>query len=450
MYIFDVQAQDSDFMNLIGAVGDCQLVLTPNYEIQVVLPPKNVVLAIWPFDCLKTFSYGGSLFSFQAGRHAPRGPGEYSFITKEDHIIHSTLQKLIDIAKRSSFSSDSRISISDRPPAQLPQDGDSSSESPVSCNSDDESPYRRGHNVYVQSSPRSSPPPLPGNPPPKIPPKGAATKSWLHERYGSSSLEPETTIPDKLVPETSMPSFDEDHVYSRTLHRYPPPLNSPHQQTEDNPMIYNSLVRQGRSKKLSIDYDIAYPDQKKQDIVGEGGVNLYSYIGDDKNKNVDFPLSSPLQDVMTANPLYGSKGNLLDSVVPSFPYNEGTPPPGSQKEGTSPPRPPKGDMLPPQPSKEGTSPPQQVKDITSLPQEESPTEKLDHPDITANPVYITSTIRGGSPTHTDTTDNNKEKSGYTKINKAPSPQNEIIPSSVESDPPPIPERQYSFNESEQD
>ena len=107
-------------------------------------------------------------------------------------------------------------------------------------------------------------------------------------------------------------------------------------------------------------------------------------------------------------------------------------------------------MLPPQPSKEGTSPPQQVKDITSLPQEGSPTEKLDHPDITANPVYITSTIRGGSPTHTDTTDNNKEKSGYTKIDKAPSPQNEIIPSSVESDPPPIPERQYSFNESEHD
>ena len=449
MYIFDVQAQDSDFMNLIGAVGDCQLVLTPSYELQVVLLPKKVVLAVWPFDCLKTFSYGGSLFSFQAGRHAPRGPGEYSFITNQDHHIHSTLHKLIDNAKRSSFSSDSRISISDRPPAQLPQDGDSSSESPVSGNSDDESPYRKGYNLYVQSSPRSSPPPLPGNPPPKIPPKGAVTKSWLHERYGSS-LEPET-IPDKLVPQTNMPNSDEDHVYSHTLHRYPPPFNSPRQQTEDNPMIYNSLVHQGRPKKLSIDYDIAYPDQKQQTVVGEGGVKLYSYIGDDKNnENVDFPLSSPLQDVMTANPLYGSKGNLLDSVVPSLPYNEGTLPPGSQKEGTSPPRPPKGDIPSSRPSKEGTSPPQQVKDRTSPPQEGSSTEKLARPDVTANPVYITSTIRGGSPTNTDTTDNNKDKSGYTIINKAPSPQNEIIPSSVESDPPPIPERQYSFNESEHD
>ena len=466
MYIYNVQAQDSDSTNLLGVYGDCQLILTPSYEIICALPSRQVV-GVWPFDCLRNFSYGGGIFSFEAGRHAPRGPGEYSFLTRHDHLLHGRLVKLIEKAKRSSWSSStsSRLSslMDNRPPAQLPfLNRDSSSDSPVSGDNSDneESPKKKvDENVYVDSdqspvkqSPskqKTNPPPLPENPPPKVPPKALSTQEvWLHERFGP----PVDNVQRLLQSNVKHNTQDEsgDHVYSHTVHPSASDLKA-----SNDPEVYNSLVHQGGQSKRG-HYEMAYPDRKTP-LPGEGSATVvYDTAYNDTDglpPQAPVPIAVPslismsMAEGMTANPLYGSQANLLEDIMTNQTDSS------SPKSG-SPPLPPKPKSL--------SSSPESVK----LP-------KPSHPDITANPVYVTSNIRKGSPppsnsqNHTppinghtpptgqssngtlDENEKEKENKKYSKINKPPpdSPFTEsLIPGSLESDPPPIPERQYSFNE----
>ena len=438
MYIFNVQAQDSEAMNLIGAMGDCQLVLTPEYEVQVVKLPRKQILCIWPFDSLKTFSFGGGLFSFTSGRHAPHGSGDFSFITSQDKLIHNTLQKLIDKARRNSTSSagsSSRASISERPPAKLPQS--SSSDSPSSNEGEEQigrivRSAQRTDNYYSGDTP---PPPLPNQPPPKIPPKGANSKAWLHERYGGTSLEAEKRS-GTLQEQTEE---DGDHLYSKTIHF---PQNKP---VGDDPAIYNSLVHQGLGRKQSQDYDIAYPDTKAHTMNSD----MYSVINEEK-KPTTLPMEKPRTlpstsdsstpgGDMTANPLYGSSGNLLDTISSSTSPDTFSPSTSIiSQEGMS-----------TMPSIAANS--VSFSQSTSIPQGDMTT-----PNVTANPVYVTSNVKKWPSSQNQTMPIEMPKSapidtpalvknlhGYTQIAKQEDASHVVV-ESVDSDgPPPIPNRLYS-------
>ena len=379
-------------MSSIGAVGDCQLAITPSLELQCALLSTRQILAIWPLDCLKSFSYGGGLFSFQAGRHAPRGPGEYAFITTQDFLIHSRIEKLIEKARRNSTSSgsSSRVSLDGRPPALLPIDQKSSS----SDNSDIDMEH---HFLYASSKTKDNMytatdlptddtageyrPPLPEHPPPKILPKNVSpTKGWLHERFGESKPDepPKPARPPK-------PEELEDHLYSHTQHIMP--TNQFIQQPVADPTVYNSLHHQGPAKGQ---YELAYPQ-------GHSKATSVTYeTAYKKEEEEAIPPPRPLQakvEGMTVNPLYGSQSDLLDGL--------GSPPPT---------------------------------DVT-------------HPDVTANPVYGTSNIGKPEslPTPFKSMSTILDERGYTKINKDTSTA--TIPSSADSDgPPPIPARQYSVSE----
>lgn len=447
MYIFNVQARDSDAMNVIGAVGDCQLVITPDYNVKLVRLPKKEVLCIWPFDTLKTFSYGGGLFSFSSGRHSPHGPGEYSFITGQDKLIHNTLQKQIDRARRGSTvssGSSSHVSMSDRPPAKLPpnlfkhnEEAEETSSDGVTSSSDEHQAVGGAlANIYTDAdgSP-CHPPPLPHQPPPKVPPKGVNQgKTWLHDRYNSAS------------PERDMPPNEggvSDHLYSHTVH--PSKVVSP---TEEPPPIYNALVHEGQARPLVNNYELAYPKPTAHVVQG---TDSYSFISQGSSQKPvpipslpsDVPPTSPVG--MTTNPLYGSSNNLLEAVESSMtpsPSNKPLPPPSVP-------------VTDPLPSSDALSEPH--------PQEVDKSKRPARPDVTANPTYVTTSIKEAPPTSNDTV-NPRE---YSKVSKpVPSvpppkdgerPGSDIVPSSVGSDfiassvgsdPPPIPEREYSFSDCE--
>ena len=466
MYLFNVQGRDSEFMNIIGAMGDCQLVLTAECRLMAIKLPKKEVLCIWPFDTLKTFSYGGGLFSFTSGRHSPHGPGDYAFITTQDKLIHDSLQKLIDKARRSSTissGSSSHLSVSERPPAKLPSPGglfmhnerdeDSSSDVITSSSEDNQAGGvalgGASNNIYTEAdlSP-FHPPPLPNQPPPKVPPKGlpgaAPGKAWLHDKYRSSAS-PEV--------DTTGKETGGDHLYSHTVH--PGKVSSP---VEDNPSIYNALVHNG--KTASANYELAYPKPAQQVIQG---TENYSFISQDlakkPTKPVDVPPSAPpISPVgMTTNPLYGSSGNLLEAVESA-----------SSLSPSNKPLPPES-IIDPLPSNNPLS------EVQNVPQEEKPKPPT-RPDVTANPTYITTTLKeppppptagNSQPTTTITTAVTEDDDSkpppireYSKVSKpVPFPEvsegsdnipgslgSDMIASSVSSDPPPIPEREYSFSD----
>ena len=460
MYLFNVQGRDSEFMNIIGAVGDCQLVLTAECRLVAIKLPKKEVLCIWPFDTLKTFSYGGGLFSFTSGRHSPHGPGDYAFITTQDKLIHDTLQKLIDKARRSSIissGSSSHLSVSERPPAKVPSPGglymhnerdeDSSSDAITSSSEENQLGGMvlggASNNIYTEAdvSP-SHPPPLPNQPPPKIPPKGlsGATpgKAWLHDRYHSSAS-PEV--------DTASKESGGDHLYSHTVH--PGKVSS---STEDNPSIYNALVHNG--KTATANYELAYPKPAQQVIQG---TENYSFISQDSaqkpTKPIDVaPPAPPMNPVgMTTNPLYGSTGNLLEAIESA-----------SSLSPSNKPFPPES-VTDPLPSSDP---------LSEVSPEEKPKQPT-RPDVTANPTYVTTTLKeapptpkieNNPPTTTTITENGDSEPlpirEYSKVSKpVPFPEvskgsdnvpgslgSEMMASSVSSDPPPIPEREYSFSD----
>ena len=462
-------------MNMMGVFGDCQLALTPSFEIVCALMPSQQVAGVWSLDCLRTFSYGNGMFSFEAGRHAPHGPGEYSFITQSDHLIHGRLLKQIEKAKRnSSSSSSSRLSnlMDNRPPARLPfQDRESSSDSPGNSDTDEKLPKE---NIYMgpprspelTSPVKTTPPPLPDVPPPKIPPKGLTTPDYsLHHQ----KLEQPVDSVGRFLQSgaaTQLSPTDEtgDHMYSHTMHTKPGSTRK----TVSGSEIYNSLVHDGVKSRKASNYEMAYPEPKTS-IPIEGSSNVVydtAYNETDGHQkqptlvNLPPPPVTPgsLTEGMTANPLYGSKGNLLEDIMSNNVFN--TIPP----ESGSPP-------LPPKPKSLSSSP-----ESNKLP-------KPSHPDVTANPVYVTSalvsstspTSNGHSPpgvgrhspsagigNHSPPVSTIQKENvsqqgdhggpnyikGYSRVNKhiSESFQETFIPGSMDSDPPPIPDRLGSFNE----
>ena len=451
-----MKAQESNSMKTIGVFGECQLALTSTFEILCVLIATQQVTAVWPLGCLRNFSCGNGVFSFESGRHAPQGPGEYSFITQHDHLIHGRLVKLMDKAKRSSSGSgSSRLSsaMDNRPPAQLPiQNRDSSSGSPVSSHSDSDGlpEIKIRDNVYMAPpkttdgilASKTTPPPLPEVPPPKIPPKGLTSSDPMMEQRVDSV--------GRFLQGNAPPDDSGDHVYSHTLHR-----KVSQNGNADNPQIYNSLVHEGRPKRPS-NYEIAYPDQKSSmPVVDSNSSSVYDTAYNDTDGRRQKPVLANIPptipgslDGMTANPLYGSQGNLLEDIMSNQVFT-------STPQAESPPLPPKPKSL--------SSSPESVK----LP-------KPSHPDVTANPVYVSSNITSSGSVVLDCSSPNDNHSppigissppsngiqkenipdtgyyitGYSKVHKKVSEsfQETFIPGSMESDPPLVPERQGSFNE----
>ena len=463
-YVFHVQAQDSDCMNVIGVYGDCLLALTPNFELLCAQAGTKQLLARWPFDCLKSYSHGSGLFSFIAGRHSPHGPGEYGFITGQDKTIHRMVEKLIDKAKRGSVSSGSSSTFSHidqraplPTPGQQPLEQDSppmSTSSSSGSDADDPAsePQRKRaeQNVYIKSSPTPGeedlPPQLPSKPPPRLPPKGAAAVSepsaWLADRYrpgaigGLSSPEPSPT-------ETPPGG---DHVYSRTIHRYPG-ATSP--VPGDDPSIYNSLVREkstggtlpvGASRVPSRgkgDYELAYPAIKESHYntaYTEDGkrASSQSPTSDTQIEAVDMP-APPISgdgNSMTANPLYGSQANILDEII------------------THPLASPATIELP------------NISDgIAAMRSTDTTIEGAARKPNDLNPVYVESvlqTVPAPLPTLEPVSASNgaaalsteKDGKGYTKVSKTSPPaspkeeQSTNRTSESNEQPPPLPERHY--------
>lgn len=500
MYFYNVTAQESAAMNQLGVSGDCQLVLSPSFEILCILPSQQVV-GVWPLGCLRSFSYGNGLFSFEAGRHAPKGPGEYSFISQHDHLIHDRLTEFIEKAKRPSCSgsvNSVRLSsvIDYRPPAQLPvQNRDSSTDS--QDNSDTEEKPKKKGNPYsgppkttppeVQSPVKTTPPPLPGAPPPKVPPKSVIPNPETVSIHSSIHGKEQTVNAVSRFlnsSETSDPTLTDDqstnHVYSHTIHSKQgiPPM--------DPSQIYNSLVHDKTpSVKNMARYEMAYPESKKSvPVTGPANVVYDTAFNesDGRRKNpslaaiplpqpslsTNVPLPStdmppprppPPQPIsvtdggMTANPLYGSQGNLLEDIMSKQVFE--TP------QSVSPPIPPK------------------LKSLSASPESLPATV---HPDITSNPVYVSSNIRGDTdqlpmpqPSSTDgqlpsntkyrstllnngndalqkennSGDGNGIPRSYSTVSKhinESSASESFMPGSMDSDPPPIPDRIGSFNE----
>lgn len=375
-------------MNVIGVQGDCLLALTTGLEIQCARFPSRQVVAIWPFETLRTYWFGDGIFGFEAGRRSPRGEGKFNFVTKQDEEIYKTLAYYIKKAKRESTGSNSsNKAVDDRPPAPLPADT-TKDETPLpSSESEEDHQHEASALGYDSVNPSSLYPTKPlvrnrtGSLKSRVENVDVSSTSpaylrrirthlgfWLHEsvqqpqgRHSDSSITLEDTPPAVLTCEDihSRDPLEED-TYSHTVHLFPAPFNS--QNTKHNVVgesLYNALVHTGapstkrKQRTGSGDdatlYDVAFPVNP-----GKGGRGVlpktegeYStaFIKD-QNTNIPrtrMPISKmllgpePLKDEppkepssqpkpqlvkrkesgegLTTNPLYGSQDNLLSAIA---------------------------------------------------------------------------------------------------------------------------------------
>ena len=380
-------------MNAIGLHGDCLLALTTGLEIQCALFPSRQVVAVWPFETLRTYWFGDGIFGFEAGRRSPRGEGKYNFATKQDEEIYKTLAYYIKKAKKDSVTGvSSSKAMDERPPAPLPADT-TKDETPLPSSESEEDHQHEDHLQasvlgYDSVNPSSMYPTKPlvvqrsGSLKSRVQNVDVSSTSpaylrrirthlghnWLHEsvqqphgRHSDPFITLEGVPPAALTCEDiqSRDPLAED-TFSHTLHLFPAPFNS--QSTKHNVVgesLYNALVHTGapstkRKERTSSEddttlYDVAFPVNP-----GKGGRGVlpktegeYStaYIKD-QNTNVPrtrMPISKmplgpePLKDEppkgsppkskpqlvkkkeseegLTMNPLYGSQDNLLSAIA---------------------------------------------------------------------------------------------------------------------------------------
>ncbi len=352
-----MQAQDSNSMNLLGAIGNCFLAFTSDFEIICALLPDKQVVGVWPLHCLRRYWCEEGVFAFEAGRRSPRGEGSYSFVTSENEDMYRTLDKLIQKAKRDSSSSGS---VDERPPAPLPTDAHKS-ESPIpSSESDEEGRKKANGSQETTPIPSKVPLPQPGggiskttslNHPPNHSPDVSANPTyirrvrthtgskWLHQ-----SVEPAPPLANRkrrsvhnqpLPPpptafiEEEIATHDplQEDTYSHTVHHVPAPF----QQSVFNASLYNALVHpqdpsiKRNQRPGSVDdsalYDIAFPpstlsrarcllpqDAEYGTVVNPGP----SVIPRTAMPVSKLPLSlSKPKSNHPLNPLYGSQEDLL-------------------------------------------------------------------------------------------------------------------------------------------
>ncbi len=366
-------------MNLLGAIGNCLLAFTTEFEVICALLPKKQVVGVWPVHCLRRYWCEDGVFAFEAGRRSPRGEGSYSFVSSHNEEIYRTLDRLILKAKKCDSSS-STGSVDDRPPAPLPVDA-LKPETPISSSeSDDEGSHqhKKPSNLYLQNgssetTPLASKVPLPQagsgtrmttslrHPPAHNPDVSGnptylrrartltGTRGWLHESV-QQSPEAELKKPKRrsvhnqpLPPppaayiEEEIKTRDplEEDTYSHTVH----PVPAPFEQGSFNASLYNALVhpldpaikRQQRSSAVDdfALYDIAFPPTSlskgrrllSQDAeygtVTNPDSNIIPRTKMPVNK-LPLSLGKPKEVLkQPLNPLYGSQEDLLAAMEPA-------------------------------------------------------------------------------------------------------------------------------------
>lgn len=350
-YEYKVQAQVSDSMNLIEAKGKCLLALTPNNEIVCATLTTRQILGVWPYDSLRRYWCGQTMFGFEAGRRSPRGEGLFTFGTDRDEQLYRTLEKCIVRAKKGGTDS--------RPPAPLPSNSTNSDTPPVSTSESDED-----ESPLLPSIPNRLPRPnktqsvragggegnMSGPSPAQLrrmkTHTGIVTEShkWLHQSVDSRPVHEQYEPP----PTVRMEEDTQESTYSHTVHTFPAPFQKRmSQQTVSSGSTYHRLHSQppataptgttapvaGYSDLPEEDmrvYDVAFqpdPSGNTQTIPTEG---QYTILGQpDPSRVVREPskvpgpsLGDPLSskkspprrhsdDTLTSNPLYGSQDNLL-------------------------------------------------------------------------------------------------------------------------------------------
>ena len=316
-----MQVAATDSAKLIGAVGDCLLVLSKG-DLYCTLASSHKVVGVWPYDSLRRYYCIDGMFGFVAGRRSPRGEGEFKFVTSQKEDIYHRLERAIHRAKRGSAGSPSSIEgasskyVDSRPPAPLPS-GElpiERQETPVpTSESEDEifqsDPVKRSSIISNQSSvKRLMKEPVASDISPaygQFNSSGASGRSgrshassspWLHEsvsmvpqpQESSSSSKPVTSsevtpkrppLPPARNSQISMvPVASEEDTYSHTVHAVPEQFQKKAMATEHNVVgdnFYNALVhrrsQESRREKASSSsrpgseedvklYDVAYPE----------------------------------------------------------------------------------------------------------------------------------------------------------------------------------------------
>ena len=151
LYVYPVCVQDNNHSRQLGVKGDCYLAVSAKKELLCALLSSRQVVGVWPLGTLRRYWCEDGVLGFEAGRHSPRGEGEYLFSTNQDAEIYDVLKQLTaqgDVKE-----------LSARPPAPLPPT------KPVvpagsTRRSEDREEDDKKYDVVAQSPPSLPPKPL--------------------------------------------------------------------------------------------------------------------------------------------------------------------------------------------------------------------------------------------------------------------------------------------------
>ena len=319
---------ETDSAKLIGATGECLLVLSKGH-LYLASASSKAVMGAWPYDSLRRYYCKEGMFGFVAGRRSPRGEGEFKFVTSQKEDIYHRLERAILRTKRGSEGSTSsseevKGSVDNRPPAPLPssqqqqqqqQQTPPRQETPVQTSESDEDLFRNSPTFsptlkgIVTDPPASEISPAYGrfgsnSSGQRVQGGGGRGggrgqgSPWLHESV-SVVPQPQESSNKKAIPEPQVPKrpplppsrssqismvpvASEEDTYSHTVH--PVPEQFQKKTIEHNVVggtMYNALVHQRpqnthrRSSRPTSDadtnlYDIAFPEGRKVISSGSG------------------------------------------------------------------------------------------------------------------------------------------------------------------------------------
>ena len=316
---YRVQVAETDSAKLIGASGECLIVLS-KVDLYLVSASSKKVIGAWPYDSLRRYYCIEGMFGFVAGRRSPRGEGEFKFVTSQKEDIYHRLERAILRAKRGSHGSTSsseeaKGGVDNRPPAPLPNSQQQQlpprQETPVQTSESDEDPFRNSPTFSPTLKAIMTDPPASDISPAygrfdsnssgrRVGREGGGryqSSVWLHESVSvvpqpqessNKKPNPEPQVPKRppLPPSRNsqismVPVASEDDTYSHTVHPIPEQFQK--KTVEHNIVggtMYNALVHQrpqnthGRSSRPTSDadtnlYDIAFPEGRK--VISSGG-----------------------------------------------------------------------------------------------------------------------------------------------------------------------------------
>ena len=326
-----VESQSWSHASIIGAHGECLLAITTGSEILCALSSTRQVVGVWPFNCLRRYWCGESVFGFEAGKRSPRGEGTFTFATTRDEEIYRTLKRYIDKAKQVSLHGNrfrpvglaggvGGSDVENRPKLPLPQDP--AHQSPTGLSNKDKIPsgeeYAQIPSQDVLAGRSNSTSPLQrrgsfhhtdiSGPNPMYGLKRAQTarpkriQQWVEQTEaaiageGGGAVGGANTPPPAVVPQArdSPTALAEEDMYSTTQHVMPAPFQrhaTVHNIVEES--TYHTLVHEkfkrrasegggGRGGGCEGIYSIAYPSggEGRQVVIPESE-NEYGTLGRD-------------------------------------------------------------------------------------------------------------------------------------------------------------------------